>query len=151
MVLFEAGQIREGGPNPLADLARPDQIRGGPNPRRTKSAEDQIRGGPNPRRTKSAEDQIRGGPNPRRTKSASTPAKHWKCPTKHLRMSDETLRMSDDGTLLSLVFMSGDRFLRCRISYLRGDADGLYYQISLIGISTNRQILTAHRSSIRVT
>ena len=43
MVLFEGDQIREGGPNPqriwsmagptpLADLARPDQIRGGPNP-----------------------------------------------------------------------------------------------------------------------
>ena len=43
MVLFEGDQICEGGlnlladmvrpgPNPLADLARPDQIRGGPNP-----------------------------------------------------------------------------------------------------------------------
>ena len=39
MVLFEGDQIREGGPNPLADIFRG---------RRTKSAEEQIRGGPNP-------------------------------------------------------------------------------------------------------
>ena len=53
MVLFEGDQIREGGPNPLADMFRS----------RTKSASGFGPAGPNPLGDLALPDQIRGGPN----------------------------------------------------------------------------------------
>ena len=54
MVLFEGDQIREGGPNPLADM-----VRGW-----TKSASGFGPAGPNPLADLARPDQICGGPNP---------------------------------------------------------------------------------------